>query len=63
MDISGWKRVKHGQLPGDVPKAVKIAFREGKTKNTRRAKAFNRAVIARTRAQLKERTRALIEGE
>ena len=57
MELSGWKRVKHGELPGDVSRGRKIFYREHPTSSPV-ARAFSNSVKAHTKVRLKERTRA-----
>lgn len=60
MSRSSFKRIKHGHTPGDIGKSQKIEFREKPSRSTR-AKSFNKQVVLKTKAVLKERTRREIE--
>lgn len=57
MQLSLFKRVKHGHLPGDVGKDIKIAMRERRWPEVIRAAIYRRDVARRTRAVLAERAR------
>jgi hypothetical protein len=56
MNDARFKRKKHGHVPGDVHKAVKISMREGQHPDKARSKAFRRAVKDNQRAVIKRRT-------
>lgn len=66
---SDHKRIKHGQLPGDVCKAEKIYLREKKdwpsrgANSRKRAKSFCRMIYGKMRAVLKRRAREEIESQ
>lgn len=69
---SRYKRVKHGQEPGDLSKKVKIAMRErkkiaplpwGQTINEKAAKAFRKGVIGRGKTKERQRGKKQIERE
>ncbi len=63
MNLSHFKRVKHRQMPGDVPKAVKIAMREDPGRFPG-GHTYVRTLGMRSRAVLKERLlRELIEQD
>lgn len=67
------KRIKHGQLPGDVSKRVKIKMREtkedvevnyGTTTHiipAKATKAYRKELIRKGKAVLKEKTKELIK--
>jgi len=55
--LSNHKRIKHHDMPGDIPKNDKIAFREGKPDSLGHCgKSFNDEVVKRTRVVNKRRT-------
>jgi hypothetical protein len=57
MKLSLFKRVKQHDFPGDVPKSVKIAMREGKRiDEPNRSKTYRKVVNMRTRATIKRNT-------
>ena len=60
MNDARFKRKKHGQIPGDVPKRVKIAMREGEKVpgvSPSGAKTFRKVVNLNQRAVQKRRAR------
>ena len=67
-----FKRVKHGQEPGDLPKKVKIAMREGKhivlepfkeAVKEKHAKAFRKIVIEKGKTKERQRGKKEIARE
>jgi hypothetical protein len=64
MKLSLFKRVKQHDFPGDVPKSVKIAMREGKRiDEPNRSKTYRKVVNMRTRATLKRNMQKEIQME
>lgn len=54
-------RIKHRQMPGDVPKKTKIRMLEKPQIEPARSKSFKKEIRMRERAVLKEHTRQYIE--
>ena len=66
MDDASYRRVKHHQLPGDIPKGAKIAMRERlehPIASTKAVRKWVRTVEAKTRAVLKRRLQKELRKE
>lgn len=61
--LTEFKRVKHGQQPGDVPKRTKIAMREKFQEIGKAAKAFRRYLSEKSRTVQRRRDRRAYERE
>lgn len=61
MNLSGFKRVKHGHIPGDVSKGAKIDMKEGRDKGGG-VKDYIKQVTSKTRAVGKERAKKEINN-
>lgn len=62
MNDASFKRIKHGQLPGDVGKQDKIKMRENANASTVN-KAFNKMVKMKAKAISKERAKKEIKRQ
>lgn len=70
MDIE-FKRIKHGQMPGDLPKRMKIWMREGRAPfmawpwpvvSEKQAKSFRRFLSEKSRTVQRRRDKREIEN-